>query len=487
MGSYPAINDREYDLIKRIATNTADLSSSVAGDVASVAGTTNQVLVNGTTSPKSGVLTLSLPAALNATATSVFLPSTATLGLQLYNTVDQTTNYERVELIWSANIATLQAVKGGTGTQQAIVVRAGNTSSLNLGNDGNNSIAGTPTTVASATKFTFNGVGSNALSGTNVAVLINPVYNQASGNAANTDFLVNRTQTLVGSGAQLLMDLQVGGATKLNVDNNGSLTSQGNGLFLSSIRIGNTSASGLFFQISNTARSSASMFQTDGGANRLDANTLTDTAASGTVAAAVATSIGQTTFAASNATTITDAACLYINSGPANGTNVTITNSWGLWNVGNTRLDGQISQGAKTIKYNNILTTGWGQPAIYNSGRITAQSANATIGTYTVGAADGSFRISANMNVTGSTTLVTTLTCTYTDESNTARTLVLPVSSLNGTMVAAGAISGAGATVWHTPAVHIRCKASTAITILTSAGTFTGVTYTAECSIQQIA
>jgi hypothetical protein len=118
---------------------------------------------------------------------------------------------------------------------------------------------------------------------------------------------------------------------------------------------------------------------------------------------------------------------------------------------------------------------------------VTAQSAaNASISTYTVGAADGSFEVSANMNVTASTTLVTTLTCTYTDESNTSRTMVFPVTSLNGTMVAAGAISGAGATVWETPVMHIRCKASTAITIGTTAGTFTGVTYTAEGIIKQM-
>ena len=125
------------------------------------------------------------------------------------------------------------------------------------------------------------------------------------------------------------------------------------------------------------------------------------------------------------------------------------------------------------------------QPAIYVAGRVTAQSAaNASISTYTVGSADRSFEVSANMNVTASTTLVTTLTCTYTDESNTARTMILPVQQLSGSFIAAGAITGTGA--WETPVMHIRCKASTAITILTSAGTFTGVTYTAEGVIRQI-
>ena len=60
-----------------------------------------------------------------------------------------------------------------------------------------------------------------ATSGTNYGLQIIPTYNQISGNAANTDLLVNRTQTAVGSGNQYLMDLQVGGATKLNVSNTG--------------------------------------------------------------------------------------------------------------------------------------------------------------------------------------------------------------------------------------------------------------------------
>lgn len=140
----------------------------------------------------------------------------------------------------------------------------------------------------------------------------------------------------------------------------------------------------------------------------------------------------------------------------------------------------------KITTYNGIATTGWGVPAIYGYGRVTAQSAaNASIATYTVGAADGSFEVSANMNVTAVTVLATTLTCTYTDESNTARTMILPVAQVAGSFIAAGAITATGA--WESPVIHIRCKAATAITILTSAGTFTGVTYTAEGVIKQTA
>ncbi len=135
--------------------------------------------------------------------------------------------------------------------------------------------------------------------------------------------------------------------------------------------------------------------------------------------------------------------------------------------------------------YAGLTSTGKGNPVIVAATRVTAQSAaNASISTFTVGAADGSFEVSGNLNCTAATVLSTTLTCTYTDESNTARTMILPVQQVSGSFIAAGAITGTGA--WETPVMHIRAKAATAITILTSAGTFTSVTYTAEGIIKQL-
>lgn len=58
-------------------------------------------------------------------------------------------------------------------------------------------------------------------SGDSAAVKIMPTYNQASGTAANTDLLINRTETAVGSGVQRLLDAQVGGASKFSVSNLG--------------------------------------------------------------------------------------------------------------------------------------------------------------------------------------------------------------------------------------------------------------------------
>jgi len=60
-----------------------------------------------------------------------------------------------------------------------------------------------------------------ATSGTITRLAITPTYNQASGTAANTDLLINRTETAVGSGAQRLADFQVGGTSKVYLDNAG--------------------------------------------------------------------------------------------------------------------------------------------------------------------------------------------------------------------------------------------------------------------------
>lgn len=145
-----------------------------------------------------------------------------------------------------------------------------------------------------------------------------------------------------------------------------------------------------------------------------------------------------------------------------------------------------IDQSGLTTNYNGVATTGWGHPAIYGTGRVTARtSAAASIATYTVGVADGSFLVSANVNVTAATTASFTCTCTYTDETNTSRTLTLTFSNITGTLLSTITnVTGTGA--YEGVQLHIRCKASTAITFAT-VGTFTSVTYNVEGIIQQIA
>ncbi len=171
------------------------------------------------------------------------------------------------------------------------------------------------------------------------------------------------------------------------------------------------------------------------------------------------------------------------------------TGSGGSWKatngtlLGTLAVTGAVTQTAKTTTYNNVATAGWGIPAIYGSGAVAAKTnlTSGTLATYTCGAADGSFEVSANVNVTTSTTHSFSVDVSYTDETNVARVLVLPMAQLAGSFVATGLITNVtGTGPYESSVMHIRCKASTAITIATSAGgTYSGVVYNAEAVIKQ--
>jgi hypothetical protein len=140
----------------------------------------------------------------------------------------------------------------------------------------------------------------------------------------------------------------------------------------------------------------------------------------------------------------------------------------------------------KVTKYNSVTTAGWGVPAIQAAARSTAQTAAvASVAAYTLGAADGSVVVSANVNVTTSTLHSFSVQVDYTDETNTARTVTLTFSQLNATLVSV-ITNATGAGPYEGVPVHLRCKASTTITVKT-VGTFTTVTYNVEGAIQQIA
>lgn len=134
--------------------------------------------------------------------------------------------------------------------------------------------------------------------------------------------------------------------------------------------------------------------------------------------------------------------------------------------------------------YRAVNTAGYGIEPIRASGRFTAQTAaKASVATFTP-AADGSFDICANILITVSTVYNFSMTCTYTDEGNTARTLTLEFSNLAGTLLTS--ITGVGTVPLSGIPVRIRAKASTAITLQTT-GTFTTVTYNVEGTIKQVA
>lgn len=266
---------------------------------------------------------------------------------------------------------------------------------------------------------------------------------------------INSGNTRLGADLLVLNNTTLAGANNVV----GSSTLLGSVLGISSdVTTGGTSsASGRIFSVAN--------------------GTINRTADTGTYAQSAASSFGSQVLVAGSASTYTNASTVYIDGPPVASTNVTITNANSLFiRTGNVFMGGKISN------YNNVATAGQGVPSIYASGRSTAQAAAvASVATYTVGAADGSFLVSANANITTFVAGTFNVTVTYTDETNTSRTLSLNFSSITGTLGIAIAAAGP----FEGLPVHIRCKASTSITIATS-GTFTSLTYNVEGVIQQL-
>jgi len=144
------------------------------------------------------------------------LSSAATTGLQIYNTADQTTNYERFEALWTSNFISLRTASGGTGLTRPVVITSGNSVGISIRGSAGNSLGSIQlnaisTNVAGSIGYNFSGLINTATSGTNIGLSLTPTYNQASGTAANTDLLINRTETAVGSGAQYSIQAQRGG------------------------------------------------------------------------------------------------------------------------------------------------------------------------------------------------------------------------------------------------------------------------------------
>jgi hypothetical protein len=176
-------------------------------------------------------------------------------------------------------------------------------------------------------------------------------------------------------------------------------------------------------------------------------------------------------------TGFTNAAAIQASGGFAIGATSIATDS----GIGTLAMDGKVA------RYNAIVTAGWGVPAIQAAGRFTAQTAaKAVVASYTVGAADGSFEVSANILVTTATAHSFTVTCAYTDEGNTARTLTFGFTQLSGATFLTAITNVTGVGPYESPVLHIRCKASSTITIATT-GTFTTVTYNVEGIIKQTA
>ena len=216
---------------------TADGSGPYSYD-----GTDFWLAGNGGPSGAITVATVNVSSAINMANGSTF---------NLYNTEDQTTNYERLRADWLSNVAQIYTVPGGTGSARSLKIgytsTAGGTTPMGYIQFGNgtgyvavvgvaSSAAGPLTQLAQYTQ--------NAASGTQTAVSIAPTYNQ-SGTAGYTALDINPTETATGSGTKLLQRWAVGGLvrgafTTVGVLNVAGMATSSNGAigFLSSTALG---------------------------------------------------------------------------------------------------------------------------------------------------------------------------------------------------------------------------------------------------------
>lgn len=121
--------------------------------------------------------------------------------------------------------ANLQEWKNAAGTTLASMSSAGALSVVGLTLNGNPILAVNAISYISNFSLQLNpAVHTAAITG-GASVRVNPTYNVSGTGVANTDFLVNRTETSLGTspGTQNLLDLQVGGSSKLRVDRAGSI------------------------------------------------------------------------------------------------------------------------------------------------------------------------------------------------------------------------------------------------------------------------
>lgn len=319
------------------------------------------------------------------------------------------------------------------------------------------------------------GNGANALDLLNISTVAGQAAsesasNRRGGNGSNIFFSGGNGGTYSGVGSGPNSRGGLGGSYAFTSGNGGASTS--------ATGTGKGGASGsMTFQCGIGGESSASTSSGSGG-------TITFFAGSGgnnSVSAGTAGSGGNVAFDAGFPGTASGGATAGIYGSLTFGTAASLSIEFG----NNTTTTNGILFNVPIKRYNNITTAGWGTPAVYGSGRLTAQTAAiSTVATYTVGASDGSFLVSANVLVTSSTVHSFTVTCAYTDESNTARTATLSFNNLAGTMLTT-LVNAAGAVPYAGIPIQIRAKSGTPITVAT-VGTFTTVTYNCEAVITQI-
>ena len=193
---------------------TADGSGPYSYD-----GTDFWLAGNGGPSGAITVATVNVSSAINMANGATF---------NLYNTADQTTNYERLRADWSGNVAQVWTGIGGTGIARTLRIGSGTSSGgtaptryMEIGTSGiiftstNNAASGASVTISSVGQL-------SASSGTQYGLTIGSTINQ-SGTAGATILNVDPTVSATGSGSYLIQRWGWGGTTRAQIDNSGGL------------------------------------------------------------------------------------------------------------------------------------------------------------------------------------------------------------------------------------------------------------------------
>jgi hypothetical protein len=164
---------------------------------------------------------------------TVYMP--AGVSQYLYNTADEVTDYERLGIYWDTNVAYIGQRSAGLATNRKLSIRCITTGAATCSFDLYRQAppffawvwsASISTPIASFGDATSANASMTASSGVQVCLAIRPYVNQSS-TAAYTAFLINPTENATGSGAKLLIDAQVGSASKFAVTNAGAVLIQG--------------------------------------------------------------------------------------------------------------------------------------------------------------------------------------------------------------------------------------------------------------------
>ena len=246
---------------------------------------------------------------------TVTLSSTAT-GIALYNTTDQTTNYERIRSYTSSNTFKLSVETGGTGTVRDFTIDngSGNSFTLGAGQPSNGIVSIARGAISSGTSGIFGlSAGLSATSGTQFGTKISITSTQ-SGTAGYTAILANITETSTGSGTKNFLDFQIGGTSRTRIDNLGnhvisSAATSGLRFFNTADEVTNTEVATLNF--------SSNVF------NIVTTNTGTGTIRAVNISSGSGSSIALDTAAAGAATTTAKLRLVASSTGSAYATSLT--------------------------------------------------------------------------------------------------------------------------------------------------------------------